>query len=242
MRLSVIIPAYNEAQRIGETLRLAVSWLSQQPYPSEIIVVDDGSKDDTPGVVLRFAADSPVLVRLAPLPANFGKGAAVQEGMLSCAQGDIRLMYDADGSTPIEMVDRLWPCFEAGADIVIGSRAMPDSDIAIRQAWYRERMGKLNNALLQMLGLTQFQDTQCGFKAFTAPAADAVFSRLTIHRFAFDVEALYIARRLGLRVDEIPVHWENAPDTRVHPIKDSARMVCDALRIRLCAAVGAYGD
>lgn len=241
VRLSVIIPAYNEARRLGGTLRLAAAWLARQPWDAELVVIDDGSSDGTSDIARQFAEKSPVPLQLGLLPANRGKGAAVREGMLHLATGDYRLMYDADGSTPIEMVERLWPCFERGADVVIGSRALPASDIAVRQARYREGMGKLNNLLLRALGLTAFRDTQCGFKAFTASAADAVFSRLRVERFAFDAEALYIARRLGLRIEEIPVHWENAPDTRVHPIADSTRMICDALRIRIRAASGAYG-
>jgi dolichyl-phosphate beta-glucosyltransferase len=240
MRLSVVIPAWNEAQRIGDTLRRVVFWLAFQHYPAEIVVVDDGSTDDTSAVVLAAAADSPVLIRLARLSRNCGKGAAVREGMLCVAQGEYRLLYDADGSTPIEMIDRAWPLLESGADIVIGSRALPDADIARHQAWYREQMGKLNNALLRLLGLTTFRDTQCGFKVFSASAAEAVFSRLTISRFSFDAEALYIAQQRGLRVEEIPVHWENDPKSSVHPVRDSLRMVFDMLLIRLRATLGGY--
>ncbi len=242
MRLSVVIPAFNEAQRIGNTLRLVVAYLGVQGYAAEIVVVDDGSSDDTAGVVLGFAAESRVLVRLALMGGNCGKGATVQEGMLNCAQGDYRLMYDADGSTPIEMMERVWPCFEAGADVVIGSRALAGADIGVRQAWYREGMGKLNNALLRGLGLTQFADTQCGFKVFTAEAAVAVFERVRVAGFGFDVEALFIAQRRGLRVVEVPVRWVNSADSRVHPLRHGARMVWDAVQVRVRAMVEGYDD
>jgi dolichyl-phosphate beta-glucosyltransferase len=231
MYLSVIIPAYNEAQRIGGTLRLVLSYLEAQRYEAEVVVVDDGSVDDTQAVAHYAAVNSAIPLRVLRLPQNRGKGAAVRAGMLFAAQGDYRLFYDADGSTPIGMLERVWPCFERGADIVIGSRALPGSDIAVRQAWYREYMGKTNNLLLKLLGLTRFGDTQCGFKAFTAEAAQEVFSRLRCERFAFDAEALVIAQQYYLRIEEIPVRWENSPRTSLHPLRDSSRMLLDALHI-----------
>jgi dolichyl-phosphate beta-glucosyltransferase len=156
------------------------------------------------------------------------------------ATGEYRLFSDADGSTPIDELAKLWARFEDGADIAIGSRALPDSDIETHQPWYRENMGRAFNGMLRTLGLTQFHDTQCGFKAFTGSAAELVFSRQTLDGFAFDAEILYIAQLHGLRVDEIPVRWINCPHTRVNAFTDSARMFAEMLQIRQNAWRGAY--
>lgn len=156
------------------------------------------------------------------------------------ATGDYRVFYDADGSTPIEELEKLWPRFDDGADIVIGSRALPGSDIVVRQAWYRESLGRTYNMLLRWIGLTQFRDTQCGFKGFTRQACEIVFPRQTVSRFGFDVEILYIARKHGLRIDEIPIRWINSPESRVHPLSDSARMAFDMLSIRVKDVAGKY--
>ncbi len=234
MHLSLVIPAYNEAARLGPTLACAQAYLAQQPYTSEVVVVDDGSTDDT-GAVARASGGVRVL-RHAP---NRGKGYAVRAGLLA-AQGEYRCYYDADGSTPITCLDRVWPRFASGADVVIGSRALADSDVAVHQAWYREQMGKTFNRLLRLLALTPFIDTQCGFKVFRANAAEAICARQTIERFSFDVELLYIARLQGWRVQEVPVVWRNDPDTRVHALRDSLRMFLDVLRIRSNAWRGRY--
>jgi dolichyl-phosphate beta-glucosyltransferase len=236
LRLSLVIPAYNEAQRLPETLRLAREYLSRQDYASEVIVMDDASMDDTAESVRPFEN----FARVVRFERNRGKGAAVRAGMVNEARGDYRFYFDADASTPIEMLDRAWPKFDAGADIVIGSRALEGADIAVRQVWYREEMGRMNNRLLRLLALTPYADTQCGFKGFTAAACGIVFPRQTIDRFSFDVELLYIAARHGLRIEEIPVRWLNSPDTRVHPIRDSARMIWDTFRIRARAWRGGY--
>ena len=235
MLVSLVIPAYNEAERLPHTLRLVSDYFARQDYDWEIVVVDDACTDGTAATAEAAAPH----VRTIRFERNRGKGAAVRAGMLD-ATGDFRVFYDADGSTPIEMLDRVWPCFEAGADIVIGSRALPDSDVALRQVWYRQEMGRMNNRLLRLLGLTKFTDTQCGFKAFTAAACERVFPLQTIERFSFDAEILYIAKLQQLRIDEVPVRWINSPDTRVHPIRDSARMVWDVLRIKLRALSGRY--
>ncbi len=235
MHLSLVIPAYNEAQRIGPTLELVRGYLARQDYAYEIIVVDDGSRDGTAGVVGSFDG-----VKLVCLERNRGKGAAVQRGMLKEASGAYRFYYDADASTPIEELDACWPRFAAGADIVIGSRALAASRIERRQAWYREHMGRVFNLFLRGLGLTRFRDTQCGFKGYTARAAEACFSRQTLDGFSFDAELLYIAAMHGLRVDEVPIRWLNSPKSRVNPLTDSTRMFLDLLRVRANAAAGRY--
>lgn len=240
MHLSLVIPAYNEAERIGATLASALEYFARQEYASEIIVVDDGSTDDTAGVVGRYCAENPGLVRLESLPENRGKGCAVRTGMLNLAAGEYRFYYDADGSTPIEELDRCPALFDGGADIVIGSRALPESIIQQRQAWYREQMGRCYNRIERALGITSYPDTQCGFKGFTARATEICFSRQTVNRFSFDAELLYIATLHGLRVVELPVSWVNSPKSKVNPVSDAARMFVDLLAIRVKALVGRY--
>ena len=235
MRLSLIIPAYNEAQRIQASLESAEAYLDRQDYDYEIIVVDDGSTDGTPQVV----RDTHPEVHLESYGENRGKGYAVRHGM-TVARGDYRLFSDADGSTPIEELDKVWPRFDDGADVAIGSRALPESNVETHQPWYRENMGRVFNGIVRVMRLTRFHDTQCGFKAFSRKAADIVFPRQTIDGFGFDPELLYIAQRHGLRVDEIPVHWVNCPYTRVNAVTDSARMIGEMLQIRVNAWRGRY--
>lgn len=234
MHLSLVIPAYNEEERIGQTLRLVLDYLERQDYASEVIVVDDGSKDATSSKVAEFPS-----VRLITSQPNRGKGHAVRTGMLAGA-GAYRVYYDADASTPIEELEKLWPVFDAGADIVIGSRSLPGSRVELRQAWYRETMGRAFNLLLRMARLTHFPDTQCGFKGFTAKACEVVFPRQTINRYSFDAEILYIAEHCGLHIEQVPVRWVNSPHSRLNVISDSARMLWDMLRIRWQAFLGRY--
>lgn len=236
MHFSVVIPAFNEAQRIGDTLRRASAYLSRQSYASEIIVVDDGSEDETCRVVEETCPNAE-LIAYRP---NHGKGYAVKTGMAS-AKGAYRLMYDADASTPIEELEKAWARFEDGADVVIGSRSLPESDVQVRQSWTREHMGRMFNRFLRTFGLTRFVDTQCGFKIFTAQAAELAFPKLTIEGFSFDAEALYICARHSLRIDEVPVKWLNSPHSRVNMVTDSLRMLADIVKIRLSAWRGKYG-
>ncbi|MBI4556183.1 MAG: glycosyltransferase family 2 protein [Candidatus Hydrogenedentes bacterium] len=235
MHLSLVIPAYNEEKRIGETLRGACAYLAAQQYNSEIIVVDDGSRDATRALVEREFPR----IRVVSYQPNCGKGHAVKKGMMA-ATGDFRVYFDADASTPIEELEKLWPRFEAGADIVIGSRALPNSDVQLHQTWYRENMGRFYNVILRTLGLTRFRDTQCGFKGYTAPATQIVFPRVTFSSYSFDAEALFIAELHGLRIEEVPVRWINSPHTRVNPITDASRMLRDILTIRQKARQGQY--
>jgi len=232
---SFIIPTYNEANMIGDTLRQCLAYFRQQDYDWEIIVVDDGSSDDTAAIVER---DFPE-VRLVSYQPNHGKGYAVRTGLQE-AQGDYRTFSDADLSTPVEEVEKMWSPFEAGADVVIGSLNMPGSDVQVHQAWYRETMGKTFNLILRSLGLTQFPDTQCGFKGFTAHACEVILPRQTIDGFGFDAEVLYIAAKHGLRIEQIPIRWLNCPRTSLHPVYASAQMLRDALAIRRKDARGLY--
>ncbi len=226
-RLSVVVPCFNEARRIGATLDRLEAYFGLQSYATELVVVDDGSADNTAALIREGHAG----VRLIRYETNRGKGYAVKLGMLE-ACGDFRLVYDADGSTPVEEVEKLWPVFDAGADAVIGSRTAPGASIEARQPRYREVIGKLGNVFMRLAGLTEFTDTQCGFKAFTADAARIIFPRQVMERFGADCEYLCIARVHGLKVAEIPVRWINCPDTRVHPARDTLRTLAEVLVVR----------
>jgi len=235
VRLSLVIPAYNEKKRIGGSLRRVAAYLGRQSYEFEVIVVDDGSTDGTASIV---TASLPT-ARLISYTPNRGKGHAVKTGMLQ-AQGAYRMFYDADGSTPIEELEKLWPRFDDGADVVIGSRSLPESDVRVRQHWVREYMGRTFNVFVKLLVLRGFVDTQCGFKGFTAKSAEILFSRQTRNGFSFDAELLYIAKKHGQRIDEIPVRWLNSPASSVKTITDSLRMLRDLLVIRLNDLTGKY--
>jgi dolichyl-phosphate beta-glucosyltransferase len=235
LHLSLVIPAYNEAGRIADSLTKAGAYLSRQSYAWEALLVDDGSDDDT---AARARAAMPQ-IRIVSYTPNRGKGHAVKTGMLA-AKGAFRVFYDADASTPIEELEKLWPHFDAGADVVIGSRSLPESQVEVRQAWYRQTMGRVFNLLLRVAGLTHFPDTQCGFKGFTAYACDVVFPRQTIERYSFDAELLFIAQRHDLRIDQVPVRWINCPHTRLNAATDSLRMFTDLLTIRARAFLGKY--
>lgn len=235
LHLSVIIPAYNEAARIGGTLDRFQAYLSAQPYSSEVLVVDDGSEDDT----ARVVREGYPAARLISNERNRGKGFALRHGLAE-AGGEYRLVYDADGSTPVEDIEKLWPLFEAGAAVVIGSRALPESEVRVRQPIYRQKMGRMFNLLLRCLRLTRFRDTQCGFKALTKEASDAIVPRLTRDGYGLDCELLYAAERRGMRVDEMPVIWINSLDSRVKPILDSIEMTREVLIVRWNAWLGRY--
>jgi len=235
VRLSLVIPAYNEEKRIGQTLRVVEAYLARQDYEAEVVVVDDGSRDATASVAQAVSPE----VHLITYQPNRGKGHAVRTGMLAAA-GDYRVFYDADGSTPIDELEKLWPRFEAGADVVIGSRSLPDSDVQVRQHLLRQSMGRTFNVFVKLLLGAPYIDTQCGFKGLTADATDVVFSRQQLNGFCFDAELLYIARKHGLRIGEVPVRWVNSPDSRVRVVGDSLRMFCDLVRVRLNDARGCY--
>ncbi len=237
-RLSIIIPAYNEASRIETSLRRVAAYLAGKPWSAEIIVVADGCMDDTSPVARRAAESIPRLTVLDN-DRNRGKGYSVRRGMLE-GRGDVLLFSDADLSTPIEEADRLITAIERGHDVAIGSRALPASDVRVRQPWWRQSMGRAFNWFARRAGLADILDTQCGFKAFRRDAGRRIFALQRVDRYAFDVEVLWIARRLGLRIAEIPVAWVNHPESRVHPIRDASRMLIDLARIRLHDARGVY--
>ena len=234
--LSVVIPAYNEQSRIHPTLDRVLAYLRGRRQPFEVILVDDGSTDLTADAVARRADPEIVVMRSAR---NRGKGAAVRRGVLA-SRGAVVLVTDADLSAPVEELDRLETTLAAGSDVACGSRGLRASEIVTSQPVYRRQMGNTFNHILRLLALTSLRDTQCGFKLFRSEAAHDIFSRCTIDGFAFDVECLYLAERLGYRIAEVPVSWSHVPESRVHIAKDSARMLRDALKIRLAAWAGRY--
>jgi dolichyl-phosphate beta-glucosyltransferase len=224
--LSVVIPAYNEARRLGPTLdRVAAALVGRE---HEILVVDDGSTDGTAALVRAHAAPH---LRLIELGTNRGKGAAIRRGVLA-SSGRRVLLCDADLSTPIEALSRLDAALDAGAEVALGSRAVATAEVRVRQPFYRELMGKTFNRLIRLLGVRGFRDTQCGFKLLDGEVGRQLFTRMRVDRFAFDVELVWLAMRLGHRVVEVGVPWVNSADSRVHPIFDSAGMIRDVLRIR----------
>ena len=215
IRLSVVIPAFNEETRLPATLLSVRSYLSVQPYRWEVLVVNDGSRDRTAESVLREAPDAgPIRLIEHPDRANHGKGAAVRLGMLR-AGGAYRLFMDADNSTTVDQVDRFWPWFDRGWDVVIGSRNLPGSEIPVRQPWYKELAGRAGNLLIRALAAPGIADTQAGFKMFTARSAGTIFSKTTIDRWGFDFEVLAIAKAHGLQVREVPIRWINSPASKV---------------------------
>jgi dolichyl-phosphate beta-glucosyltransferase len=233
--LSVVFPAYNEAGRLPRTLETVRAWLDAQGRDYELVVVDDGSRDAT--VARAREAGGRRLVVLSN-ERNRGKGYSVRRGMLA-ARGRRRLMSDADLSTPIEELPRLWARMDEGADVVIASRALEGSRIEVRQGAFRENMGRAFNLLVRALVLPGLRDTQCGFKLFSAAAAEAAFSRTRLDGFAFDVEALFIARQLGFQVAELPVVWRNDAATRVGWWKGMVAF-SDLVRIRAHGLRGRY--
>jgi len=239
VRLSVVVPTYAREPGIAATVGAVAAFLAGKPADAEIVVVDDGSPDGTAEAAraaLAALGGRPA-GRVIRLERNRGKGAAVREGMLA-ADGDIVLFTDDDLSTPIAEADKLVAAIEAGADAAIGSRALAASVIRVRQRRPRELMGKVFNALVRLLVLRGYPDTQCGFKAFRREAARDVFSRLRTEGFSFDVEALVLCRELGYRVAQVPVVWSDSRPSRLRFLKGSWGMLRELLGIRRRARRG----
>ncbi len=224
VELSVVVPAYDEAKRVGPGLRRAGDYLRARGIGFELLVVDDGSRDATAEVAAAAGA------RVLRHERNRGKGAAVKTGVLACA-GERVLVSDADFSTPIEEIEKLEVRLR-DADLVLGSRALADSVITERQPIYRELMGKTFNLLIRCLGVRGFHDTQCGFKLARGEAARALCAELTVAGFAYDVELIWLALARGRRVVEVGVVWANSPDSRVDPVRSSLGMIRDVLLMR----------
>jgi glycosyltransferase involved in cell wall biosynthesis len=235
---SLVIPAYNEGARLDATLEKVLAYIHAQHWDAEVIVVNDGSRDNTAEIVRTFAAKDPAL-RLVENPGNRGKGYSVRNGMLN-ARGQILIFSDADLSSPIEEASKLIVALDQGADIAIGSRWLRAETQTQRQPLHRQVFGRIFNLLLRLtLGLP-FKDTQCGFKAFTQKAAQAVFPLQKIERWGFDPEILFLARKFGLKVKEVPVAWGHSGGARINPLIDGARMFQEMLRIRWYDLSGKY--
>lgn len=240
-RLTVVVPAYNEERRLGPTLERIATHLESLGEPWELLVVDDGSKDATCQVARDAARTHPGIV-LLPLPRNRGKGVAVRTGFVA-ARGELVLFSDADLSTPIEDLAKLRAALERErAAVAIGSRALPDSDVRVKQHRLRQLMGQGFNLLVRTITGLPFSDTQCGFKLFRRRECLPLFLKQRVGGFAFDAELLFLARRAGLGIIDVPVTWVNSPDSRVHVLRDPLLMLKDLLLVRLHALRGRYDD
>ena len=229
--LSVVIPAYNEDERLPRTLARLHEYYSAQDYPFDVVVVSDGSRDRTADFVREFSVTHPHFSVVEYQP-NRGKGYAVRKGMLE-AQGDLVLFCDADLATPQEETEKLLAHINQGADVAIGSRPLRESKLEKRQPLYREMLGRLFNHAVQLLAIKGIDDTQCGFKLFTRGASQEVFSRCKLDGFSFDFEALMVARDLGYRIDEVPIRWSHQEGSKVVLLRDGPRMLRDLVRLRL---------
>lgn len=214
IHLSVIIPAYNEEKRIGPTLESLDQYFKKQNYSYEIIVVANNCTDRTDEVVKKYQEKISHLKLIDIKNGCDGKGCAVKIGIKQ-ASGDYLIFMDADNSTRIYELDKFWPYFKKGFSVVIGSRALKESKIKIKQPWYREFLGRLGNLLIRIVLLPEIYDTQCGFKAFTKKAALQIFAKQKISGWGFDIEVLALARKFGFKIKEVPVTWFNAPDSKV---------------------------
>ncbi len=230
--LSVIIPAYNEEKRLPITLLAIDKYLSEQTYPYEILVVNDGSGDNTAAIVKNFQKMVKNLILLG-YDENRGKGYAVRFGMLK-AQGKYCLFTDADNSTTVDQIEKLIPCLKPKGDfdVAVGSRAIKGHKILIHQPFYREMIGKAGNKLIQAIAVGGIQDTQCGFKCFTKKSAERIFSKQTIERWGFDFEALAIAGLLGYKIKEVPIVWVNDCESKLSK-KAMFAMFRELLKVRM---------
>ena len=235
---SIVIPAFNEGRRLGPTLEKVLSYVHAQNWDAEIIVVNDGSRDNTADMARAFAAKDPAL-RLVENPGNRGKGYSVRNGMLN-ARGQIVLFSDADLSSPIEEAPKLFHALDAGADIAIGSRWLRAETQTQRQPLHRQLFGRIFNLMLRVtLGL-KFKDTQCGFKAFKRPAVQKIFPLQKTERWGFDPEILFLARKFKFKVQEIPVAWGHSGETRINPLVDGFRMFLEMMHVRWYNLTGRY--
>jgi glycosyltransferase involved in cell wall biosynthesis len=235
---SIVIPAYNERARIRATLDRVLAHVGDRQWDAEILVINDGSRDDTAQIVEGYAAQH-AHVRLLQNPGNRGKGYSVRNGMLH-ASGEIMLFTDADLSSPIEEADKLFAALNKGADVAIGSRWLRAELQTQRQSLHRQLFGRVFNLALRIVLGLPYRDTQCGFKAFTRRATQAIFPLQHIERWGFDPEILFLARKFGLKVEEVPVQWAHSEGTRINPLRDGIRMFMEMLKVRWYSLTGKY--
>ncbi|OVE80046.1 hypothetical protein BVY02_01575 [bacterium J17] len=236
--MSVIIPAFNEANRLPKTLVSVREFFESIEQSYEVIVVDDGSDDGTDKIVEEFTKHSPA-IKLLKNPENRGKGYSVRYGMLN-SSGRFLLFNDADGSTSIDQITKMLSAVEQGADVAIGSRAIYSRTTEVKTVWYRRFIGRVFNALVNIIILPGIADTQCGFKMFTRRAASEIFSRQRAERFSFDVELLFLARKFEYKIVEVPVNWVNVPGSKVNLATDSMAMLLDIIKFRARDLSGGY--
>lgn len=241
LSLSIVVPAYNEGVRLGKSLRAIVTYLTDYAPEAELIVVDDGSTDDTAEAARNELAEAKNLrTSVISYKSNLGKGRAVRLGLLA-SRGEISLFTDADLSTPITETPKLVdPILRGECEVAFGSRALDRSLIGIHQPWRREQGGRVFNLAVRLATRLPFWDTQCGFKAFRMSACRPIIEGATIDRFGFDVELLYVSYRAGLRLKEIPVRWDHAEGSKVTLASDSLKMLSEVGRIRQQARRGVY--
>lgn len=229
MKISFVIPAYNEEKRIKNTLQTILSYLAKKKFEWEIIVVDDGSIDETNKIVKNFTSKNKN-IKLIQHKFNYGKGFAVKDGVLN-SQGDYVLVTDADLSTPITELDKILLPINS-YDVCIGSRFSKDSNILFRQPFFRELLGRLFNKFVKLVLNLNFNDTQCGFKVFKREAARKLFSKQRLSDFSFDVEILHRCKQFRLKVKEVGVIWKNSRPSKINVLKDGIKMLIDVMRIR----------
>ena len=229
--LSIIIPAYNEEFRLPPNLINIIDYFDAKKIFYEVIIVDDGSKDNTSKFVKKISRICPQ-VKLIILPRNYGKGHAVRTGMLN-ANGKMMLLADADGATPINEFAKLEKAINECSDIALGSRAIHSEETSVKAHLLRKVMGRIFNFFVKNILLSGFADTQCGFKLFTCPVAKFLFSHQTANQFSFDIEILYIAKKAGLKISEIPINWSNVTGSKVNIVTDSIKMFIDIFRFRI---------
>lgn len=241
LELSIVIPAYNESSRLAEPLREVINFVTSSKLNAEIIVVDDGSSDNTAKVAENvFAEFSDIASRVIRYEQNRGKGFAVKTGLLA-ANADLALFTDADLSTPIEEMHKLIEPIKSGEfDVTFGSRALDRSLIGTHQPWLRENGGRVINFMIRKGSGLSFADTQCGFKAFNMTKFRSLLDVMTIDRFGFDIEFLFVANHHGLRLAEIPVRWNDVAGSKVSPFRDTRRMFSELSQIRRNAQQGKY--
>lgn len=239
--LSIVIPAYDESERLGTTIKQILAYIEKQNINAELIVVDDGSKDNTAQVAEKaFATFPEIETKVVRYEKNRGKGYAVKTGLLE-AKHDIALFSDADLSTPIEETPKLVRLIETGeCDVAFGSRALDRSLIGTHQPWRREQGGKVVNLIIKTMTGLKFSDTQCGFKAFNMKKFRPLLEVMQIDRFGFDVEFLFVANYHKLRLKEIPVRWNNVEGSKVSVVRDTRRMMHELMQIRRNAKRGIY--